>query len=68
MPEWVADKQQRLARIREAKEALEAQAREKGGPGKFKLRWQDRRRPARLARWQSSSDAGGKRVPVWEAR
>ena len=34
MPGWVADKQQRLARIREAKEALEAQAREKGGPGK----------------------------------
>ena len=34
MPEWVADKQQRLARIREAKEALEAEARDKEGPGK----------------------------------
>ncbi len=37
MPGWVADKQQRLARIREAKEALEAEARDKadkGGPGK----------------------------------
>ena len=37
MPGWVADKEQRLARIREAKEALEAEARDKedkGRPGK----------------------------------
>ena len=31
MPGWVADKQQRLARIREAKAALEAEAREEAG-------------------------------------
>ena len=32
MPAWVADKQQRLARIREAQEALEAEAEAKGEP------------------------------------
>ena len=30
MPQWVADKQQRIAKIREAREALEMQAREAG--------------------------------------
>ena len=30
MPQWVADKQQRIAKIREAREALEMQARKAG--------------------------------------
>lgn len=48
LPEWVADKQKRLAKIREAKAALEAEARQMDAPRKDKKsrRGRPRKHPA----------------------